>query len=414
VSEGGTPAVLPTRTEGGWERFVVPAFATALVAASFLVFLLSARQFDATRPDFFYLADAFVHGRTWLDQALGPYDDVFGPAGRVYVPFAPFPALVLIPLVGLVGPAQATLWQPIVNAGIAAADVGLAFWLAARAGVTTTGTRFALAVLLGFSTAIWWVTTRGGVWHTGHLVATFLTLCALIETFGRRRPLLLGLLGGAAFLTRAPLIFALPLYALVLPPPDGDAPWWHPRAWPIRGWVALGLGVLPSVAFFLWYDWVRFGSPFESGYALATLPDWLAAQRAQGLFSTVHLGMNLDFLFLHRPALIPTFPFFQPDGLGMSILLTSPGLGLAALAPWRSGLARALGMTAVIVLIPSLLYYGGGWLQYGYRYALDTIPFVLALCALAAAKRGLGWGWRAAIAFGLVINLGGVYWAYHL
>ena len=71
-------------------------------------------------------------------------------------------------------------------------------------------------------------------------------------------------------------------------------------------------------------------------------------------------------------------------------------------------------MTAVLVLIPSLLYYGGGWLQYGYRYALDSIPFVVALCALAAARRGLGWGWRLAIVFGVVVNMAGVYWAYHL
>ena len=34
-----------------------------LVVGSFVVFLLSARTFDATRPDFFYLADAFLHGR---------------------------------------------------------------------------------------------------------------------------------------------------------------------------------------------------------------------------------------------------------------------------------------------------------------------------------------------------------------
>jgi len=35
-------------------------------------------------------------------------------------------------------------------------------------------------------------------------------------------PVLLGLLGGGAFLTRAPLIFALPLYALVVRPAEGD------------------------------------------------------------------------------------------------------------------------------------------------------------------------------------------------
>ena len=39
----------------------------------------------------------------------------------------------------------------------------------------------------------------------------------------------------------------------------------------------------------------------------------------------------------------------------------------------------------VAVLIPTLLYYGGGWLQYGYRYFLDSVPFVIALCGSAAA-----------------------------
>jgi hypothetical protein len=397
----------------GERPWLLPLVATALVVGSFIVFLLSARTFNAGRPDLFYLADSMLHGRVTIPQ-LGPYDVVPAPDGMVFVPFAPFPALVMLPLVWLIGPIQADHWQPIVNAAIAAADVGLAFWLAARAGVRTIGTRLWLAGLLGFSTAIWWVTTRGGVWHTGHLIATFLTLCALIESFGRRRPLLLGLLGGAGFLTRAPLAFAVPFYALVIGRRPGFAPWWHPQSWPIRSWFLLGLGVLPSIAFFFWYNWVRFGSPVESGYALATLPDWLIALRAEGLFSFSHLGMNFDYLFLHTPTPIPDPPFFRPDGFGLSIVLTSPGLGLAIRAPWRSGLTWVLAATAVLVLIPSLLYYGGGWLQYGYRYALDSIPFVLALCALAAARRGLGWGWRLAITFGFVVNAAGVYWAFHI
>ena len=85
-----------------------------------------------------------------------------------------------------------------------------------RAGSACGGSRdrLALALLLGFSTQIWWVTTRGGVWHTGHLVATILTLLLLIELFGKRRALLMGLLVGAAFLTRAPVAFAAPAVAL--------------------------------------------------------------------------------------------------------------------------------------------------------------------------------------------------------
>jgi hypothetical protein len=254
------------------------------------------------------------------------------------------------------------------------------------------------------------VTTRGGVWHTGHLIATFLTLCALLEMLGKRRAWLVGLLDGAAFLTRAPLAFALPVYAVLVWSPRRSALDRHPSAF--RSWVALGLGVLPAVVFFFWYNLDRFGSPLESGYALATLPDWLAAIRAQGLFSVDHLGMNIDYLFLHLPRAIPDPPYFQPDGLGMSIFLTSPALLLAVLAPWRTGLARWLAVAAVLVLIPTLLYYGGGWLQYGCRYALDSIRSSSPL--RCAARRGLGWGWRALIVFGVIVNLAGVYWAYNI
>ena len=45
-----------------------------VVAASFVVYWLADRGFDAGRGDFFYLADAFLHGRSWLDFAPGPYD----------------------------------------------------------------------------------------------------------------------------------------------------------------------------------------------------------------------------------------------------------------------------------------------------------------------------------------------------
>jgi hypothetical protein len=31
-----------------------------------------------------------------------------------------------------------------------------------------------------------------------------------------------------------------------------------------------------------------------------------------------------------------------------------------------------------------------------------------------AARRGLGWAWRLAITFGVIVGLAGVYWAFHI
>ena len=405
-----------------------PAPATLLglttVAVSAVLFWLAARDFDAGRGDFFYLADAFLHGRTWLDfrPGMGNSNDVIVVGGRFYVPFAPFPAVPLMPLVALIGPVRADQIESGVNAVLAATSVGLCWWLLGRLRVERPLDRLWLTILFGFSTQILWVTTRGGVWHTGHLVATILTFACLIELWGRRRAWLIGLLAGAAFMTRAPLAFAIPVYALFFVPDlertirgiarDTAT---NLRALPWRTWIAYGLGVLPALVAFFAYNQLRFGTPLESGYALATLPPFLEAQRQQGLFSLVHIPMNIDYFLLHLPTLIDEPPFFRPDGLGMSILLTSPGLLLAFRAEWRRREVILLWLAAVLVLIPTLLYYGGGWLQYGYRYFLDSVPFVIALCGLAVAYRGrLGAGWKLVIAFGVLVMTAGVYWAYNI
>jgi hypothetical protein len=396
-----------------------------LTGLAALLFWLCNRFFDAQHGDFFYLADAFLHGHVSIDRAAVPPgtiggQDVIPDGNRFFVPFAPFPAIVLIPLVFFTGPVVADQWETGINAVLAALTVGLAWWFLGRVGVRRLRDRVVLVALLALSTPIWWVTTRGGVWHTGQLIATSLTLLCLIELWGSRRAFVIGLLAGFAFLSRAPVAFAVPAYALLL---AGDRIW-EPRRWPWRDWVPLALGVLPSVLFFFWYNLARFGSPLESGYGLATLPPFLEAQRQLGLFSVDHLNMNIDYLFLRLPKFDLSgqplgFPFFKPDGLGMSILFTSPGLLYALRAPWRDSRSWWLLLGAILVLVPTLLYYGGGWLQYGYRYALDSIPFIWVLCALAAVRDdehgdGMSFTWQALTAFGVAVGAVGVYWAYHL
>ena len=383
----------------------------ALVALSAVLYWVAGKDFNAGRGDFFYLAEAFLNGRTWLDFQPGP-NDVIIVGERYYVPFAPFPAIAFVPLVFLIGADSADIWESGINALLAASTVGMGWWLLGRIGVERIWDRVWLVALLGFSTQILWITTRGGVWHTGHLVATLLTLGCLIELWGRRRAWLIGLMAGAAFLTRAPLAFAIPFYALMLY--DGSiVP--RIRALPWRAWIGIAAGVLPSIAFFFWYNQLRFGTPMESGYMLATLPEWLEAQRERGLFSLAHVPMNLDYLFVHLPMVVPDFPFLRPDGLGLSVFLTTPGLLFAIRADRRDRWAWLLLGASIAVLIPTLLYYGGGWLQYGYRYFLDSIPFIWAICAMAAVHRGrIGWRWRAVFAFGLVVMAFAPFWAYRI
>ena len=73
----------------------VARFGIVMTLAAALIYWLSNMHFDATRGDFFYLADAFLHGRVWLDVRLG-YQDVIVRDGHVLVPFAPFPAIAQI------------------------------------------------------------------------------------------------------------------------------------------------------------------------------------------------------------------------------------------------------------------------------------------------------------------------------
>jgi hypothetical protein len=386
----------------------------AVGLAAFLLYLPIASQVQRGRPDFLYLADAFLHGRTWLEPAswLGP-QDIVTIGQRVYVPFGPFPALLLMPLVALTGAGALVPVEFVLNSLVAGACAGLAWSLLARFDSGRVSDRLWLVVLFAFGTEMWSVTAQGGVWHTGQLVAVALVLAALLEASGRRRPLLMGLLIGAALLCRAPLALAVPFFALVA--------WWGPEG-PAGGAVvgqarlaaglrrsgSMFLGVVPALAFLAWYDATRFGSPLESGYGLATLTEpVLIAAREQGLFALAHLPTNLRYLFLELPVAAPAPLFLQPDRYGFSILLQSPALLLGLKARWRDPFMAAAGLTALAVLLPSLLYYGGGFFQFGFRYFLDALPFVLVLVASGARTR-LAWPWKVLIAAGIAVNAWGV------
>ena len=159
----------------------------------------------------------------------------------------------------------------------------------------------------------------------------------------------------------------------------------------------LGLGLAGPVLLLLLYNYARFGSPLESGYGLAILVmPFLQQARDQGMFSLVHVPKNLFVLLLQGPIPYPSidapvleFPYVQVSPWGMGLFILSPALLLAFRATIKDRFNQACWIAIGVVLIPLITYYGIGWIQLGYRYALDFLPFMLLLAAKGAATVSL-------------------------
>ena len=125
--------------------------------------------------------------------------------------------------------------------------------------------------------------------------------------------------------------------------------------------------------------------------------------------------MNLEYLFLELPRLIGAFPFYQPDGLGMSVLITSPGLLLAARAPWRDRRSRLLlgPPSSSSSRHCSTTAVAGSSTGTATSWTRSRSSGRWSRSGSSIAARSARWGW-VLIGWGVLVGLGGVYWAYHI
>jgi uncharacterized membrane protein YeaQ/YmgE (transglycosylase-associated protein family) len=236
-----------------------------------------------------------------------------------------------------------------------------------------------LACLGAFGTLLFSLTIEGNFYYLAHLEATLLLFLLLIEWHDDRRPIVLGLLIGLCALARPTLMLAAVPFGLALLAED------RPR---LRTALLFGAPLAAAVAVTGWWDWVRFGSVFETGYTISWVTDPLEAVRRQGLFSTTHLPTNLALFLGGGYGIRATFPWLVPSSEGQSIFLTMPALLIAVGTTLRDRTNQVLWAAVVLTAIPVFLYYGGGGgATYGYRYAMDFVPFLLALVAIAMRDR---------------------------
>jgi len=321
------------------------------------------------------LANDITHARFDL-SSLTTINDIVTIDGRHYQAMSLLPTVpyfVFVPF--------EVLWpfsRWIVSGVIGILAAWLALPVARRYGPGGMATYW-LAALGAFGTMLFTLAIEGDFYYLAHLESVLLMFVALIEWHDRRRPWVLGLLVGLAALARPTLLLvAVPLGIVLL----AEA----------RDRVRVGLGFALPVAAALAvtgaFDYVRFGSALETGYGIAWITPPLEALRSQGLFSIVHVPTNLALFIGGGFTIQDAFPWLKPSTEGQSILLTTPALLVAVNAGFRGRLNQMLWGAAILTAIPVFLYYGGGGgTTYGYRYAMDFIPFLFALVAIALRER---------------------------
>jgi hypothetical protein len=367
---------------------------------------------------FALMAEAWLKGR--LDLG-GPPPDYAGNNdfatyhGKWFVVFPAFPSVLLLPLVALAGRADAVADGRLflLLAGLAPAILFLTLEKLSRSGESQRSEleNVVLSSLFCFGSVYFFCSVQGTVWFAAHVVGAVLTMLFVLCALQAERPLLAGLFLGLGFATRAPLLFAAPLFVFEalrvtrLAEPHGQA---LVQRYAIGRLVrSLSMFALPIVvvtALCCWHNTARFGEPFESGYRYLSIA-WAKRIAKWGLFDYHYLAKNLGVIL----SSLPWFPAqggpVQVNGHGLALWLTTPMyLWLFVVKRW-SPLARALLWTAALIALPTLFYQNTGWVQFGYRFSNDYAPLLFVLLAIVGPS--LRGSFMLASAFAVIVNFFG-------
>lgn len=315
---------------------------------------------------------------------------------RWYVSFPPGPAVLMLPLVAVLGISIPDILLTVLLASLFAGLLvqTLDEWRGRREHL-----HLLLAIAWLFASPATIVGSQGGVWFTAHILASVFTMLA-IRAWLRH---------GVQWQAGMWLAFActcrphLGVVALV---------WLLTRD---LGQVGLGRVLKRRIAFLAplglaavvlaSHNWVRFGAPLEFGHRWLDVR-WQARIQEVGLFAPEYLVRNLQCLVAVPFQVQAPWPWIKISIHGIGLALTAPWLFAAARRPPsgpRRDLWRVMLLSACVVAIIPLGYHNSGQLQVTYRFALDWIPFLLV--AISAGNPRAGWLLRGLIVAGIAVNL---------
>ncbi|MBC7174495.1 MAG: hypothetical protein H5U40_18760 [Polyangiaceae bacterium] len=417
-------------------RAALPTIVFVVCAALYAAMLGDRALVPSTDNHYSHLAQSWLDGQLHLGsdppgtndwacfdtEERGPCPNnryTFGnPRYRWYVSFPPFPAAVILPAVALYGVdvPDRLFWALFAGLGPALLYVLLRRLRETLGSRRSIASDLLLTALFAFGSVYFFVAVQGTVWFAAHVVATPLVIAYLLFSLEARRPLLAGLFLGLAFLCR-PTTALLAIFFFVqalrvsrdeaIPEGGSLARRSFEFLRPMRPGAAatkLALFALPLVAIgalAMWHNHARFGDWFEWGHSYLQIR-WRQRIERWGLFNYHYLSRNLAVFLASLPWLSASAPHVVVSRHGLALWVTTPGL-LFALWPKRlTATMVALAAATVPVLVVNLMYQNSGWVQFGYRFALDYLPLVFALLALGG--RRFGPGFLALAVFSFAIN----------
>lgn len=370
-------------------------FGVLLITIVASAIFLATTSTEPTNFDYFVrLADAFLQGRLYVDEAPAWLNELVPGGGGWYVVYPPVPALLLMPFVAAFG---LEFPQNVASCLLAGLSVGLA-WLMFGRFALGRWRRLALTAVFGFGTVLWYVAEVGSAWYLGHVCAVLFSTLAMILVLDRRWPVLVGLFLGLAAISRLPVALAsVGVWLMVIGvgwPPRIPAD----RLLALRRTVLFGLGMAIPVGGYFAYNLARWGTLLDQGYTLipGVLEDPIYAKH--GIFAIEYIPRHIHAIFLQSWNYVDDPPFIQPNWFGLGLFLTTPLLVWLVRA--RPSDFRVFGplVASTLVLIPIVTHGNVGLTQFGYRFSLDIQVFLFVILATVFERGMSRLAWVAAIA----------------
>ena len=352
-----------------------------LFIITFLVYSISNKGEGAGWNHFVVLADAFLHGHLFVATNL---TELAFWDGHYFVVYPPMPAILLTPFVAIFGN---SFYQPLLSITLGAVNVSLAYIVLKK---LFGNKKIALwvSILYAFGTIQWYHAEVGSSWYVAHIVALFFLWFSILEMVTYKRLFLIGLFIGAAYLSRLPAILALVFVPIFLREKFliGN----NIRQINIKNLTFLISGLLPALIFNSLYNYLRFGRFDDFAYSLYLNSQSLAIKQSvfpYGFFSINYIPDRIKDILFSFPIFTTQPPFVLPNLYAMALYVVTPAFLLILFASFKKRLVYASLITIFVISIPSLIKGGNGFTQFGFRYSLDFLPFLLLLTSSGLENR---------------------------